>query len=223
MSFLAVFDLDGTLVDSAPLTVAILCRMLADRGAAARVTLARARRHISVGGEAMILALVGEACGPPAEAVVEFRARLAATPTPPSSLYRGVRAGLGRLFSRGVGLAVHSNKPQALCEKVLGELGLSHLFDAVVGGGAGSAPKPDPLGFDKALALTGASRAASCYIGDSELDHGVAQRAGVPFVLARYGYGEENARFPGAFVAGRFAEVPPIVERLLAAPRERAA
>jgi len=221
----AVFDLDGTLIDSAPLCAEILNAMLIDRGAAGRVSAAQTRRYVSLGGPALVETLLGEARGDVQADLREFRRRYAAMPTPPSSLYPGVRSGLEALAARGVVLALHSNKPQGLCEKVIGELELGHLFSAIVGAGAGLAAKPDPAGFDRALELSGGVRGRSCYIGDSELDHEVARRAGVRLVMATYGYGERGRDWPGALLADDFAAVPGLVADLLtpAAPVLRAA
>jgi len=231
MRFHAVFDLDGTLVDSASVCAGILNEMLVERGSDLRVSEAQARRHVSAGGEAMVAALLNGACGSATAAIGEFRARYAIRPTPLSSLFPGVRAGLERLRSQGIGLAIHSNKPGPLCQKVLEDLALAHLFAAVVGSGPGLPVKPDPAGFDLALARAGGARERACYVGDSELDHGVAQRVGIPYVHVTYGYAREEHDFAGAYFAARFGEVPVIIEQTISrgrtrpmdVPRERAA
>jgi len=211
----AVFDLDGTLLDSVPLCAEILNAMLAGRGAAARVTGDQTRRYASGGGLAMVIALLGGDCGDPHFAIAEFRERYAATPTSPTSLYPGVREGLARLVSHGVELAIFSNKPQALCEKVLTELSIAELFSAVVGARPGLPPKPDPAGFFLALKIAGGTASRSCYIGDSGLDHAVAARAGVPFVMVTYGYADPVETFPNAHLAHSFADATSISESIL--------
>ena len=112
----AVFDLDGTLIDSVPLCTEILNAMLADRGAAMPLSRADVRPHVTAGGRRMVSALLGSHCGDADAAIAEFRARYAALPTPPGSLFPGVRAGLAALRGLGVGLAIWSNTPQALCD-----------------------------------------------------------------------------------------------------------
>ena len=211
----AVFDLDGTLVDSVPLCAELLNAMLADRGADFRISHQDARPHVTRGGPAMVAALLGAYCGEVQQAISEFRQRYAATPTPASSLYPNVRESLATLRDLKFGLAVWSNKPQQLCEKVLSDLELADYFAAIVGTGPGTPLKPDPAGLDRAFAEAGASRARSCYIGDSELDHEVARCAGVPFVMLTYGYGDYSRVRPGAFVADSFAAVPAIVASVL--------
>jgi phosphoglycolate phosphatase len=205
------------LIDSVPLCAELINAMLADRGAASRVTAAQTRPHVTAGGPAMVSALLGEHCGDPALAIAEFRERYAATPTPPDCLYPGVRQGLAALRARGVGLGVVSNKPQALCEKVIGELHLAPLFGAIVGTGPGVPLKPDPTGLDLALARLGATRDDCCYVGDSEPDHALARRAGVPLVMVTYGYAEPGRPWPEAAAADDFSAVPGLVAALLAA------
>jgi phosphoglycolate phosphatase len=213
----AVFDLDGTLLDSVPLISEIINGMLADHGSAVRISPGVVRPYVTVGGRGMLQALLGDEWGDIDGALAEFRARYAALPTPPASLFPGVREGLVAIAGLGVGLAVWSNKPQALCDKVIGDLGLSRLFDAVVGTAADVPLKPDPIGFDRALAIAGGCRARSCFVGDSDLDYQAAAIVGVPTVMVSYGYGEAEADWPGAIRADTFSRVPAIIERLFVA------
>lgn len=214
----AVFDLDGTLVDSAPLCAAILNAMLAERGASFQLSTDETRPHVTAGGPAMVAALLGPHCSDPAREIGEFRDRYAATPTPPSSLYPGARQALAELAGLGIGTAVWSNKPQELCDKVLGDLGLVGCFAAIVGTGPHVPLKPDPTGLDLALARAGGARGHACYVGDSELDHEAAALAGLPFILLTHGYGRYDRPWPGAVVADGFAAVPALVAAILARP-----
>jgi phosphoglycolate phosphatase len=210
-----VFDLDGTLVDTAPLCADLINAMLAARGATDRVTASQAAPHVIAGGQAMISALLGAHCGDPDAALAEFRARYAGAPTPPDLLYPGARAALEALAERGFALAIWSNKTQALCDKTIADLGLGGLFAAVVGAGDSVPLKPDPTGFDLALARAGGERARCAYVGDTDLDHKVATVAGVAMVMMTHGYG--CSRPPGAAIAGAFADLPAIVEALIPA------
>jgi phosphoglycolate phosphatase len=211
----AVFDLDGTLVDSVPVFAEILNTMLEHRGSAQRISHDQARAHATAGGLAMVAGLLGEHCGDPHVAIAEFRERYAAMSTLESSLYPGVRDGLAALHRAGVVLALFSNKPQRLCDKVIEELGLAPLFGGVVGTGPGIPLKPDPAGLDLALARAGGDRRRCCYVGDSEADRELASRAGVPLVMATWGYGEAGCDRSGVRVAEDFAAVPPLVLGLL--------
>ena len=210
-----VFDLDGTLVDSAPMIAQILNAMLTDRGSSRRLSVAETQPLVIGGGRAMIPAVFGEACGDVDAILAEFRERYLATPLPPNSLYPGARAALESFTARGYGLAVWSNKLQPLCDKTIGDLGLASLFGAVVGTGPATPVKPDPRGLDAAIAGAGGSRATCCYVGDSETDHEAATVAGVPMVMMTYGYG--RSRPQGVATADSFAELPAIVNTLIPA------
>jgi phosphoglycolate phosphatase len=161
----------------------------------------------------MVAALLGARDGDVDVALSEFRRRYAATPTPPDCLYSGVRAGLRRLHDMKVGVAVWSNKPQGLCEKIIGELGLSAWCSAIVGTGPGAPHKPDPTGYHEALARIGRSSGSSCLVGDTEIDHAAANNAGAPFVWVSYGYGETQPA--GARRADDFSSAVSIVVELL--------
>lgn len=211
----AVFDLDGTLVDSVAQFTAVLNAMLSERGIVDILSPDAVRPHATMGGLAMIEGLLGRRCGDPADALAEFRARYGAAPTPADSLYPGAIEALESLRRDGVTLAVFSNKPQHLCEKVLGDLGLVGLFDAIVGSGPGVPHKPDPAGLDLALERTGGTRSRCCYVGDSAPDHALARAAGVPMVFVAWGYGEPPRE--GARLAASFAETPALVLDALAA------
>jgi phosphoglycolate phosphatase len=164
-----------------------------------------------------VTALLAGRCGDPRRALIEFRERYGAAATPPESLYPGVRQGLRRLRDHGVGLAVFSNKPQGLCDKVLADLGLSAMFDAIVGTAPGIPLKPDPAGLDVALGLAGGTRATSCFVGDSEADYAMARAAGVPAIMVSWGYGEAGRDWPGAQLAHSFEAATALVPRALSA------
>lgn len=212
-SALAVFDLDGTLVDSAGVFADVVNRMLADRGAATRVTVESARRAVALGGRGMLASLLGDgSCDPDAD-LEEFRLRYVAIPTPPSSLYPGVREGLAELAAAGVRLAICSNKPQRLCEKVMSDLGLVDRFDSIVGSAPGLPGKPDPALFDRALALAGGAPSKFCIVGDELTDRLLARAVGAPFVHAAYGYAATGSDFGDAPRAVAFSSVPGHVVR----------
>lgn len=120
-----IFDLDGTLIDSARLTAAILDRMLEERGVRVGADRALIRRMDAVGGEAMIAAVLGAHSSNPAAELDEFRNIHRTIAVPDDLPFPGVRAALAALDAAGAGLAICSNKPQFLCEKILGDLGLA--------------------------------------------------------------------------------------------------
>ncbi len=208
---LVVFDLDGTLVDSVFVCARLVNEMLVQRRMAAEVTVAQVRRWISVGGVRMIRELLGAACVDPELDLREFRGRYRELPTPHESLFPGVRAGLLALREAGHRLAICSSKPQALCDKVLSELQLAGLFEAVVGGDGAPAQKPDPAHLDFTLGQLGGDRAACVYVGDSEVDLALARNASVPLILVGYGYGDFEPLPEGVAFARHFNEVPLLV------------
>ena len=210
-----VFDLDGTLVDSVPLITGLLNAMLQDRGAGPRVSEAEVRPHVTAGGPAMIETLLRGRCGDASSALAEFRARYAEARTPMDSVYPGARDALESLAGAGYGLAVCSNKTQALCDKVLGDVGLAGLFGAIVGTGPDAPLKPDPTGYRLALSRSGGHVGASCLVGDSEVDLALARRAGVPFIFVTWGYGDYDRPPHDAVMVERFAAVPAVVARML--------
>jgi phosphoglycolate phosphatase len=216
----AVFDLDGTLVDSAAVCTSIMNHMLVDRGSRRRLTCADARPYMSIGGPEMIAALFGDDCGDPVAEIREFRDRYATLPTPMDSLYRGVVTGLARLRHAGVVLSICSNKPQNLCEKVLEDLGIGHCFSAIVGSSESMPKKPHPAMFEAAMARSGGSVGETCFIGDSEPDFEIARTVGVPFIFVGYGYAESR-HFPDSIHCDDFELVPARVIETLEYQRGR--
>jgi phosphoglycolate phosphatase len=196
-----IFDLDGTLVDSCAVCVEILSGMLADRGSAHKIDPLSARPWMSVGGAAMVSALLGPACDDPQRDIEEFRARYRQTLTPPEALFFGVAEGLARFYDAGFNLAICSNKPQELCEQVLRDTGIHGMFKSVVGLRPGLRPKPELDLLTATLDALCCSPDECLFVGDSEIDHAVANKAGIPFVFMSYGYAvpeyvpEESATF----------------------------
>jgi len=212
---LVVFDLDGTLVDSAPHCALILNAMLEARGHPG-LSEAEVLPHVTAGGVAMIEALLGARCGESAAALSEFRARYGDLPTPSRCLYPGAREALRALADQGATLAVWSNKPQGLCDKVVGDLGLSSLFVAVVGTGPAIPLKPNTAGFDTVLRRTGGERRRCCLVGDTAHDQAAAAAAGVPFVMVAHGYGAFDQNWPGARLVDGFDALPDAIASIFA-------
>ncbi|WP_353216097.1 HAD family hydrolase [Sandarakinorhabdus sp.] len=184
-----LFDLDGTLVDSARITCAIIDAMLAARGATHTADPQLVRAMDGIGGEAMIAAVMGRHCRDPAEDIAEFRALHIVAATPDDLAFPGAAHTLAALHSGGLRLAICSNKPQALCEKILGDLDLARHFGAIVGARPQLARKPAADPAVLAMAAIGADPATSLVVGDTLIDAATALAAGVGMVLAGWGYG----------------------------------
>jgi phosphoglycolate phosphatase len=204
-----IFDLDGTLVDSARLTGQILDSMLADRGVAMSADRDLIRAMDAVGGEAMIAAVMGRHTSDPATDLGEFRERHKIAATPPDLAFPGVTAGLAHLASAGVVMAICSNKPQHLCEKILTDLDLAKHFTAIIGSSPDRPRKPAPDAALLALRHLGAEPGSTLYCGDSLVDLATARAAGLAMVLVEWGYGVHEAftSEPGTRVISDFEQL----------------
>jgi phosphoglycolate phosphatase len=188
---LAVFDLDGTLVDSVDDLAASVSHALATLGLPPRTT-GEIRGFVGEGARRLLERAVephGELVLP---ALALWREHYEAHLLDRTRLYPGIGAalaGAGRL------LAVHTNKPGALARKILAGLGVASRMVAVVGGD--EAPrKPDPTGTLEIMARAGAAAEDTVFVGDSRVDVATARAAGVALVAVTWGLGsrEELAR-----------------------------
>lgn len=188
-----IFDLDGTLIDSARLTGAIIDRMLAERGATAQADRALIRRMDAVGGAEMIAAALGPHSIDPRREIEEFRDIHRSISVPADLPFAGVPQALRALEAAGIGIAICSNKPQFLCEKILGELGLARHFAAIVGSAPDRPRKPAPDMAIEALTALGGTGEDTLYCGDSAVDLATARAAGLEIALVKWGYGTAEA------------------------------
>lgn len=183
-----VFDLDGTLIDSAPDIHAIANRVLAGEGAPP-LSLAQARDFIGNGASVFVARMRAARGIPDAEHARLLAAFVGAyddavhLTTP----YPGAVAALDMLAASGFVMGICTNKPLRPTHAVLNHLGLSRHFAAVLGGDSLAVHKPDPAPLFATFDALGATD-ARLYVGDSEVDAETAQRAGVPFLLYTQGY-----------------------------------
>lgn len=182
MARLAVFDLDGTLVDSLDDLHASVNHALATVGLPPR-TRGEVRGYVGEGARVLLeraIAPHGELLEP---ALAAWRAHYGAHCLDRTAPYPGIDALLAG--ARRV-LAVHTNKPGGMARKILDGLGLLPRFAAVVGGD--EAPrKPDPTGLLEIMARVGATPAETVFVGDSRHDLRTAQAAGVAMVAVTWG------------------------------------
>ena len=211
-----IFDLDGTLIDSAPLCAEILTEMLAERGCDRVVAATDTRSYLTKGGSQLVTALLGSDGDETPDDLAAFRDRYAARPTPADCLFPGVRDGLGTLSRSGVRMAICSNKPQHLCDKIVADLSLASFFEVVVGSVPGQTPKPAPDLARLALEKLEVGPADCLYVGDSEVDRQTAAAAGIPFLFVAYGYAECDTRIEALARCDRFDELVDFVTQ----PRE---
>jgi len=186
-----VFDLDGTLADSAPSIARALNRLRDQRGLAPWAV-ARFRPWISRGAPALVGA--GLELGAPADAgqVAAFRALYGALPASADDLYEGIPEALARLRHAGAVLGVCTNKPQRLSEKLLADSGIARHFVAVVGGDVATRAKPHPDHLRQTLSAMRCEGRTFDFVGDSSVDADAADAAGARFLWASWGYADAD-------------------------------
>lgn len=190
-----VFDLDGTLVDTAPDLAAATNHVLTRFGLAS-VDEREIRQYVGNGALAMIRGALKAHGRSVPEAELHglfdmFIAHYAANIANTSSPYPGVIAALERFEDQGAKLAVCTNKLEAHSRLLLDALGMSRHFAALTGRDTLAACKPDPRHLTGTIELASGSPARAVMIGDSETDIATAKAAGVPVVAVTFGYSVE--------------------------------
>lgn len=219
----AIFDLDGTLADTAEDLLAAANVALAPYGLPALV-LEEDRAHAGRGGRSMILRALERAGvaadDPEAEALVrrvypELLVAYERDIARRTRLFDGVEACLDALEAAGWRLGVCTNKPERLAHRLLGELGVMDRFGAVLGADSLPVRKPDPEHFRETARRVGADPARSVMLGDTATDRETARAAGVPCVLVSFGFAAEPLEVlaPDA-TAGCWSEVAALLEGL---------
>jgi phosphoglycolate phosphatase len=207
----AIFDLDGTLVDSSGDLIAAANATLARAGRAGRLDPLRDQGVSGRGGRAMLrLGLERSGLnGAVREAeteelyspfLVDYEATLAAR----TRLFPGVEACFDRLAGDGWVLGVCTNKPERLAMALLDALGVLGRFRAVVGADSLPVRKPDPRHLWETIDRAGALREFSVLVGDTETDRLTARAAGTPCVLMNLGLSADDlsALAPEALLDG---------------------
>jgi phosphoglycolate phosphatase len=197
-----VFDLDGTLVDTAPDLHAYLNEMLAELGRPG-LALADVRPMIGDGARTLLRRGLEASGGVPRAAdldhlFVEFLTRYTARPVRFGAIHDGVVEVLEELTAAGVRLGVCTNKPQAATDRLLRTLDLERYFRVVIGGDALPVRKPDGVHLQAVLERLGADGTRAAMVGDSGIDLLTARAAGVACVLVSFGYTRIAARELGA-------------------------
>ena len=184
-----IFDLDGTLVDSAPDLCGVVNHMLDEHGRAA-LDLDAIRAMVGDGAAKLIERGFGATGGLPAplpQLVARFIAlyenRIAQETRP----FPGVVDTLTRLDQAGLRLGICTNKPTGLTNRLLQELDLARFFGSVAGGD-GPARKPDPRHIHVVIEGLGARADSALMIGDSMNDVAAARAAGIPVFVVPFGY-----------------------------------
>jgi phosphoglycolate phosphatase len=215
-----VFDLDGTLVDTAPDLISALNFVL-DREGLAPVPLHAARNLIGAGARRLIeraLELEGRHASPQdvARLTADFIEYYADHIAEASRPFEGLESALDELSSRGFRFAVCTNKLEWLSKRLLDQLGLSGRFAAICGADTFGVAKPDPAILRETIARAGGEMSSSIMVGDAGTDIGVARRAGVPVIGVSFGYTEVPiAELKPDRLIAHMRELPSAVEALM--------
>ena len=200
-----IFDLDGTLIDSAPDIRAALNRLLAKRGLPA-LDAPAVRGMIGNGAKLLVeraFAAYGEPAGP--GDLADFLTDYEANATVETVVYPGIDAALAELAENGHDLAICTNKPAAATAIIVRQLGLSKFFKSVTGGDSTLYRKPDPRHLASAVTALGALSAVM--IGDHENDMKAASGLDMPSIFVTWGYGQAQ----GTYTAHSASELPGII------------
>ncbi len=187
-----IFDLDGTLVDSAPDLRAIANAMLANHGHAP-LTLDTIVSFIG-NGIPKLVERCFETVGSPLDgeelksAIVWYLKAYAEAPAKYSKLYPGVVETLEKLKASGFILGICTNKRENMAELIVDEMGLAQYFSSVVGGDRVEQLKPAPEPLLECAREMGCDINDVVYVGDSEIDSATARAANVAFILFTEGY-----------------------------------
>ncbi|HVV78437.1 MAG TPA: phosphoglycolate phosphatase [Pseudolabrys sp.] len=208
-----VFDLDGTLIDTAPDLIATLNVILTKEGMPP-VPYEQARTLIGGGAKVMLargLAAEGRDASPAQldKLFVDFVNHYSAHIADHSRPFPGLEQTLDQLSGDGFKLAVCTNKLEGLSRKLLDALKLTPRFAFICGQDTFAAPKPNPDTLRKTIAAASGSMSDAFMIGDSETDVLTARAAGVPIVAVDFGYTPRPiAEFRPDRVISRFSELP---------------
>jgi len=216
----AIFDLDGTLVDTSADLLAAANAVFKGWGLGA--PLGAGDEVIAFGGGRAMLRAGLMRLG-----LVVDEAQVSAGYLPlldhyrtnidqHSRVYPGVKLALDTLRDTGWQLGVCTNKPQALADLLLAKLGLDRYFPVVLGADVLPVRKPDPFHLTETIARLGGAPQRAVLIGDTITDHATAMAAGLPCVLVTFGPNAEACRAlaPTALLA-TYAELPALLGRLV--------
>jgi phosphoglycolate phosphatase len=215
-----VFDLDGTLVDTAPDLINSL-NFILDREGLPPVPLHAARNMIGAGARRLIergLELEGRSVGLEdiTRLTSDFIAHYAAHIADVSRPFEGLEGALDDLAAGGYRFAVCTNKLEWLSKLLLDRLGLSSRFSAICGADTFGVSKPDPVILQQTIARAGGQLSSAIMVGDAGPDIGVARRAGIPVIGVEFGYTEVPiAELKPDRLIGHMRELPAAVEGLM--------
>ena len=214
-----VFDLDGTLVDTAPDLAAAMNAALRRHGRPA-LALDSVRHMVGDGARKLLIRGFESTGGMPgddavADAVQHFMDYYGENISAGSLAFPGLLSTLATLRQRGCVFGVCTNKFEGFSRKLLADLGIIDHFAAIVGGDTLTVRKPDPAHIVATVERMGARMESAVMVGDSSNDVRAARAAGVPVVAVSFGYTAVPARELGADqVIDSLGELPAVLARL---------
>ncbi len=212
-----IFDLDGTLIDSAPDIHAAVNRVMRDLEAPL-FQYSEVKSFIGNGVPVLMQRAMAARDLDSSEhgsLVARFLEYYGADSTTLTKPYPNALETLGKLRAKGHVLGICTNKPEAPTRKILDEFGMTELFGTVIGGDTLAQRKPDPAPLAYAKAELGDGPAI--FVGDSEVDAETAQRASLPFALFTEGYRKSSLQDMHHGVSfSDFSELPDALRRLMA-------
>lgn len=217
---LIVFDLDGTLIDTAPDLVAALNFVLQREGLPL-VPVASARNMIGAGARKLIergLELDGRTMTGQdidrltADFITYYKEHIADASRPFDGLY----AALDELEESGFRFAVCTNKLESLSRLLLDKLDMTSRFEAICGADTFGVSKPDPTILRQTIARAGGEITSSIMVGDAGPDVGVARRTGIPVIGVEFGYTEiPIAELKPDVLIAHMRELPAAIKTLM--------
>jgi len=215
-----IFDLDGTLVDTAP----DLCRALnfaLERQNRPRIDQAMVRKYVGFGALRLIRHGIADAVEPVPDTMIKsmerdfldyYKANIAVESRP----FPGAVEALERYARLGARLGVCTNKREDLSRLLLNELNLARYFHSVIGADTLAVRKPDPGHLLGAIERAGGSADSAVMVGDSATDVATARAAGLPVVVVSFGYTEvPAAKLGGDRVIDHFDDLDTALVHLL--------
>jgi phosphoglycolate phosphatase len=213
-----IFDLDGTLVDTAPDLIDTLNTILGREGLPT-VPDDKARALIGNGARRMLergLAVAGRPAGDIDRIYGEFITHYSEHLADRSRPFPGVEAALDSLAGRGCAFAVCTNKLEWLSVRLLESLGLAERFTAICGQDTFSVQKPHPQALLATLRRAGGSLDRAVMVGDSQTDISTARAARMPVVAVDFGYTDVPVRELGPDkIISHYSCLPDVIETLL--------
>ena len=217
-----LFDLDGTLVDTAPDLAGAMNAVLQAEGRESLET-DSVRALVGRGARALLERGFAETGAPaPEEAlpglVAQFLEHYRAHICDTSVAYPHARETLDGLLADGARLAVCTNKPEGLAEQLLAELNIRDAFASMIGADTLPVRKPDPEPLREAARRAGGHPDQTLLVGDSDTDRNTARAAGVPPVLVTFGpAGGDMAALEPEALLDDYAALPAVVASLIGA------